>query len=33
VASAKAQGLDAERALRSTLRELQGEIREQEASV
>ncbi len=32
VASAKAQGLDAERALRSTLRELQGEIREQEAS-
>ncbi|WP_158865051.1 MazG family protein [Leifsonia sp. AG29] len=31
VASAKAQGLDAERALRSTLRELQGEIREQEA--
>ncbi|WP_314148068.1 MazG family protein [uncultured Leifsonia sp.] len=32
VASAKAQGLDAERALRSTLRELQGEIREQEAT-
>ncbi|OJX72233.1 MazG family protein [Leifsonia sp. 71-9] len=31
VASAKAQGLDAERALRSTLRDLQGEIREQEA--
>jgi XTP/dITP diphosphohydrolase len=31
VASAKAQGLDAERALRSTLRELQGEIRQQEA--
>jgi XTP/dITP diphosphohydrolase len=31
VASAKAQGLDAERALRSTLRELQDEIREQEA--
>ncbi|GAA1438700.1 MazG family protein [Leifsonia poae] len=31
VASAKAQGLDAERALRSTLRELQGEIREYEA--
>ncbi|MFF2053995.1 MazG family protein [Leifsonia sp. NPDC058194] len=31
VASAKSQGLDAERALRSTLRELQGEIREQEA--
>jgi XTP/dITP diphosphohydrolase len=30
VASAKAQGLDAERALRSTLRELQDEIREQE---
>jgi XTP/dITP diphosphohydrolase len=30
VASAKAQGFDAERALRSTLRELQGEIREQE---
>lgn len=30
VASAKAQGLDAERALRGTLRELQGEIREQE---
>ena len=32
VASAKAQGLDAERALRSTLRDLQGEIREHEAS-
>lgn len=32
VASAKSQGLDAERALRSTLRDLQGEIREQEAS-
>jgi XTP/dITP diphosphohydrolase len=32
VASAKAQGLDAERALRSTLRELQGEIREHEAA-
>lgn len=31
VASAKSQGFDAERALRSTLRELQGEIREQEA--
>ena len=31
VASAKSQGLDAERALRSTLRELQGEIREYEA--
>lgn len=31
VASAKAQGLDAERALRSTLRDLQGEIRDQEA--
>lgn len=31
VASAKSQGLDAERALRSTLRDLQGEIREQEA--
>lgn len=31
VASAKAQGLDAERALRSTLRELQTEIRETEA--
>ncbi|QIZ99298.1 MULTISPECIES: MazG family protein [unclassified Leifsonia] len=30
VASAKAQGLDAERALRSTLRDLQSEIREQE---
>lgn len=30
VASAKAQGLDAERALRSTLRELQNEIRESE---
>jgi len=30
VASAKAQGLDAERALRSTLRDLQGEIRDQE---
>lgn len=30
VASAKSQGLDAERALRSTLRDLQGEIREQE---
>ncbi|KQP56037.1 MazG family protein [Agreia sp. Leaf283] len=31
VASAKAQGLDAERALRGALRELQGEIRESEA--
>ncbi|MEV8212391.1 MazG family protein [Leifsonia sp. NPDC077715] len=31
VASAKAQGLDAERALRSTLRDLQDEIREQES--
>jgi len=31
VASAKANGLDAERALRSTLRELQGEIRSHEA--
>jgi XTP/dITP diphosphohydrolase len=31
VASAKANGLDAERALRSTLRDLQGEIREYEA--
>jgi XTP/dITP diphosphohydrolase len=31
VASAKANGLDAERALRSTLRDLQGEIREHEA--
>jgi XTP/dITP diphosphohydrolase len=31
VASAKSQGLDAERALRSTLRGLQGEIREYEA--
>jgi XTP/dITP diphosphohydrolase len=31
VASAKATGLDAERALRSTLRGLQGEIREHEA--
>lgn len=31
VASAKAQGLDAERALRSTLRDLQDEIRDQEA--
>ncbi|MEF2977831.1 MazG family protein [Subtercola sp. YIM 133946] len=30
VASAKSQGLDAERALRSTLRDLQGEIREAE---
>ena len=30
VASAKAQGLDAERALRSTLRDLQDEIRDQE---
>jgi len=30
VASAKAQGMDAERALRSTLRDLQDEIREQE---
>ncbi|SMG41279.1 MazG family protein [Agreia pratensis] len=30
VASAKAQGLDAERALRSTLRDLQGEIRHAE---
>jgi XTP/dITP diphosphohydrolase len=33
VASAKANGLDAERALRSTLRELQGEIRQSEADV
>jgi XTP/dITP diphosphohydrolase len=33
VASAKAQGLDAERALRSTLRELQNEIRESETDV
>jgi XTP/dITP diphosphohydrolase len=32
VASAKAQGLDAERALRSTLRELQNEIRESETA-
>lgn len=32
VASAKAQGLDAERALRSTLRDLQGEIREAETT-
>ncbi|AAT89486.1 nucleoside triphosphate hydrolase [Leifsonia xyli subsp. xyli] len=32
VATAKAQGLDAERALRSALRGLQGEIREQEAA-
>jgi len=32
VASAKTQGLDAERALRSTLRQLQDEIREEEAS-
>ena len=31
VESAKAQGLDAERALRGALRELQGEIRESEA--
>jgi XTP/dITP diphosphohydrolase len=31
VASAKAKGLNAERALRSTLRDLQGEIREYEA--
>jgi XTP/dITP diphosphohydrolase len=31
VTSAKAQGLDAERALRGALRELQGEIRESEA--
>ena len=31
VASAKANGLDAERALRTTLRELQGEIRSHEA--
>jgi len=31
VASAKANGLDAERALRSTLRDLQAEIREHEA--
>ncbi|KRC49599.1 nucleoside triphosphate hydrolase [Leifsonia sp. Root227] len=31
VASAKAKGLDAERALRSTLRDLQSEIREYEA--
>jgi len=30
VASAKSQGLDAERALRSTLRDLQGEIRDAE---
>jgi XTP/dITP diphosphohydrolase len=33
VASAKSNGLDAERALRSTLRGLQGEIREHEAGV
>ena len=33
VASAKAQGLDAERALRGALRELQGEIRDFEADV
>jgi XTP/dITP diphosphohydrolase len=33
VASAKANGLDAERALRSTLRELQGEIRQSETDV
>ncbi len=33
VASAKSNGLDAERALRSTLRGLQDEIREQEAGV
>jgi XTP/dITP diphosphohydrolase len=33
VASAKAQGLDAERALRSTLRALQNEIRESETDV
>jgi XTP/dITP diphosphohydrolase len=33
VASAKSNGLDAERALRSTLRELQGEIREHETAV
>ncbi|SEI03822.1 MULTISPECIES: MazG family protein [unclassified Leifsonia] len=32
VASSKAQGMDAERALRSTLRELQGEIREHESA-
>ncbi|SKB02824.1 XTP/dITP diphosphohydrolase [Agreia bicolorata] len=32
VASAKARGLDAERALRSTLRDLQSEIREAETS-
>ena len=31
VASAKSQGLDAERALRSILRDLQGEIRDQES--
>lgn len=31
VASAKARGLDAERALRSTLRDLQGEIRDAES--
>lgn len=33
VASAKAQGLDAERALRGALRDLQSEIRESEADV
>ena len=33
VASAKAQGLDAERALRGALRELQGKIRESEADL
>jgi XTP/dITP diphosphohydrolase len=33
VASAKSNGLDAERALRSTLRGLQDEIREHEGSV
>ncbi len=33
VASAKSKGLDAERALRATLRDLQGEIREHEAGV
>ncbi|HEY9425165.1 MAG TPA: hypothetical protein VIP54_10220, partial [Microterricola sp.] len=33
VASAKARGLDAERALRSTLRAFQDEIREAEATL
>jgi len=32
VASSKARGMDAERALRATLRELQGEIREHESA-